>query len=533
MTAVAPVAVMEKGTATLSATSRIAPQGGLRKRLGGRPPGTYLPFSEARRKVREAKLRSEQEFFRWMKENRSTCKTRGVPYHPDRIYVDQGWRGFRDWVGYTSRRPLKPRTQDGKPIRYCRDPSKVHKYAQRLRAINFVCDGLMSAEPAEKPAEQQIIDVCVLPLCSSATMLFRVRDNDGDSGDKCPKWLPIAVRSAGGRFSSDNADHEAAENKIKEDSSTSSSTAAARDHTMLQVTGGSSSVVTFWRCDFCESSPLFGMPLIGVVSEPRRRDVVLARCLDGKRRIMPEEFRPVGAVEELTTQDTRYTGNVKDFLLAYWLTVSSERRKSFAEWIACLTSQWTRDASLYRGIAHIVQHLFEPLGLLFSFCPHRQRDDSFFNAELGPHRVFVRKAGEIYRVPEAKRGFRVKMESGRCPDGLVFSGPTANAHTFDFLITFSGSERTDDRSNGLFIVPNEVLLQNIQIEQDSFYPWLTFYPPNIETRFVHASVSQKWQEPFYIDLSDVEKDPLKAREAIEKARIILAQYGKAKAKAPP
>eukprot|EP00241_Pyramimonas_parkeae_P011274 CAMPEP_0114260140 /NCGR_PEP_ID=MMETSP0058-20121206/20300_1 /TAXON_ID=36894 /ORGANISM="Pyramimonas parkeae, CCMP726" /LENGTH=196 /DNA_ID=CAMNT_0001375299 /DNA_START=413 /DNA_END=1000 /DNA_ORIENTATION=- len=60
-----------------------------------RKPG-LLPFAEARRRVHELQLRSQQQYKRWSKLERPAS----IPSAPERAYRGEGWLSWRDWLGY-------------------------------------------------------------------------------------------------------------------------------------------------------------------------------------------------------------------------------------------------------------------------------------------------------------------------------------------------------------------------------------------------------------------------------------------------
>ena len=65
---------------------------------GNNPPyrGKYLPFEEARKFVRFLKLKSSREW-------RQSCKSgkipNNIPSSVNKIYKDQGWIDWYDWLG--------------------------------------------------------------------------------------------------------------------------------------------------------------------------------------------------------------------------------------------------------------------------------------------------------------------------------------------------------------------------------------------------------------------------------------------------
>ena len=55
-----------------------------------------LPFDEARAYARRLGLSSQQAWADWVK---TDARPAGIPAHPARTYRDEGWAGFRDWLG--------------------------------------------------------------------------------------------------------------------------------------------------------------------------------------------------------------------------------------------------------------------------------------------------------------------------------------------------------------------------------------------------------------------------------------------------
>ena len=55
----------------------------------------YLPFSEARAYVRNLNLQTQANWIEYLKQK---IKPDNIPYHPERIYKESGWAGWRDWL---------------------------------------------------------------------------------------------------------------------------------------------------------------------------------------------------------------------------------------------------------------------------------------------------------------------------------------------------------------------------------------------------------------------------------------------------
>lgn len=62
---------------------------------------TYLPFAEAREFVRALKLRRQQDWIEYCQGKLAGHgkKPENIPSTPGKLYADQGWRGYGDWLG--------------------------------------------------------------------------------------------------------------------------------------------------------------------------------------------------------------------------------------------------------------------------------------------------------------------------------------------------------------------------------------------------------------------------------------------------
>ncbi len=58
----------------------------------------FKNFIEAREFARSLGLKSEQE---WREYKKSGSKPDDIPAKPEKVYKDEGWCGFKDWLGYT------------------------------------------------------------------------------------------------------------------------------------------------------------------------------------------------------------------------------------------------------------------------------------------------------------------------------------------------------------------------------------------------------------------------------------------------
>ncbi|CAD7951172.1 unnamed protein product [Amoebophrya sp. A120] len=498
---------------------------------GGRPAKIWLGFTEARSIVREAKLKNKPAFSNWLKLNRGYA----IPSHPDAAYATKGWAGYRDFLGYGSRRASRIRygSGDGTADPYRSSLSSKY-YEQRMDAINFVCDSITTSTELH----EHHIDVRVLPMYTAASLLYRVRpsavDTTTDVSNQTPgldRWLPVVIRSSGASRKGNCRASDGGERWLQlggrgTNAATSTSTVHGEQEAASRAaklpgqlpSEVERSYAKFWRCRFDSSSPLLGMPMVCVV--PDSRELVLTGCSARAK----SQYTPQLLNYSLDSQTTSSAAVVK-FLLEHWETPGSGRKRSFHDWMECLTTS-SKDSAHQCGIARINKMLYEPLGLSFTFAPHEQERNTMYNTRVGSYRVIHRKAVKIKAVKEYKHaGYRVRLESSRCPDGLVFSGEKANFETFDFLIAFHGGSVSDD-TNGIFIIPQEVLVRNLKIEDNAFFAWITLYSPDTSPILLDAKRNKDWQEPFYINFSDVENDTEKARAALAKARRIFEGYGK-------
>jgi superfamily II DNA or RNA helicase len=55
----------------------------------------YLSFEEARHFVRGLNLQTQKDWIAYLK---SKLKPENIPYHPERVYKEKGWTGWRDWL---------------------------------------------------------------------------------------------------------------------------------------------------------------------------------------------------------------------------------------------------------------------------------------------------------------------------------------------------------------------------------------------------------------------------------------------------
>jgi len=69
---------------------------GVRDWLGNKKRFEILSFVDARKYVQKQKLKSLEEWHKWSKSGKRPFK---IPSNPYKIYKDQGWIGWRDWLG--------------------------------------------------------------------------------------------------------------------------------------------------------------------------------------------------------------------------------------------------------------------------------------------------------------------------------------------------------------------------------------------------------------------------------------------------
>jgi hypothetical protein len=62
----------------------------------------YLPFEEAKKFIHMLKIRNVKEWFKYCDSGR---RPKDIPYNPDRIYKNSGWKSYADWLGTTHNDP--------------------------------------------------------------------------------------------------------------------------------------------------------------------------------------------------------------------------------------------------------------------------------------------------------------------------------------------------------------------------------------------------------------------------------------------
>lgn len=55
-----------------------------------------MPFKEALKFSRQLKLKGHSDWEEWRK---SVERPTTIPTHPEKIYKDEGWQGYRHWLG--------------------------------------------------------------------------------------------------------------------------------------------------------------------------------------------------------------------------------------------------------------------------------------------------------------------------------------------------------------------------------------------------------------------------------------------------
>ncbi len=71
---------------------------GIKDWLGTTNDIKYLSFEEAKKYVKPLKLKSQKE---WNKYVQSKVKISNVPPNPQIVYLNDGWNGWKDWLGYS------------------------------------------------------------------------------------------------------------------------------------------------------------------------------------------------------------------------------------------------------------------------------------------------------------------------------------------------------------------------------------------------------------------------------------------------
>lgn len=79
-----------------------------RPKWGGnlrQPSKRFLPFEEARSYVQNLGFRTVTEFGTWAS---STERPRFIPSNPQKVYINAGWTGFRNYLDIQPTPDLKP-----------------------------------------------------------------------------------------------------------------------------------------------------------------------------------------------------------------------------------------------------------------------------------------------------------------------------------------------------------------------------------------------------------------------------------------
>lgn len=58
----------------------------------------YLPFEEAKSFVHNLKIKNVKEWFEYCDSGK---RPKNIPYNPDRVYKNKGWKSYPDWLGFS------------------------------------------------------------------------------------------------------------------------------------------------------------------------------------------------------------------------------------------------------------------------------------------------------------------------------------------------------------------------------------------------------------------------------------------------
>lgn len=109
---------------------------------------TYLPFAEARKFVRKLNLKNMKE---WRLYYSSNDRLEHIPSDPARIYKEQGWLNFGDWLGndnLSNRKRIFLNFEESRTL--------VHQFGFKDR-IEWNQFSKSSARPADIPARPDIV----------------------------------------------------------------------------------------------------------------------------------------------------------------------------------------------------------------------------------------------------------------------------------------------------------------------------------------------------------------------------------------
>lgn len=70
--------------------------GGTPKKVKEIDNDKFLPFEEARKFVHLLRIRNVKEWFKYCDSGK---RPKDIPYNPDRIYKNTGWKSYADWLG--------------------------------------------------------------------------------------------------------------------------------------------------------------------------------------------------------------------------------------------------------------------------------------------------------------------------------------------------------------------------------------------------------------------------------------------------
>ncbi|CAD7935955.1 unnamed protein product [Amoebophrya sp. A120] len=471
--------------------------------MRGRIRPAYLPFEQAREEARKLGFRKCSLWWQWHKENQPP----GLPSTPHRVYAKEGWRGFPDFLGYTlsrkRQRPLPPPGEHGR-----------NRFLQRVEAMDFVQNEVRKTNAAASNANaNSVVDLKLLPFNCSASFLFRPRSITKPENEKGKRaepqsdlWMPILLRS------SKDAQVVSVRSKC---CITDRGAPDDRVDTPVVTAQHPSHGYRFWRCNWFKrhSHPEPCGPLVCVAARQQKMFLFDTTVVGG----LPIRFiLPSSAAVKSRSLNT--------FLLEQW-NLHAEKRRPFGEWLIELSSS-TYDTAIHDGIVTLRKLLYDQLRYDFSFCPNEQQSGpSVCNAYVGAFRTVHRRAHSFVRGSRAGAGLKVLLATPR-RDGIVFSGLGRNIDLLDFLIVFHGPSAQSQLVNGVFIIPREILFANLGQRAESFLSSLMVYPPSVTPKLVIARKAQRWQIPFYVDLSGIETDKAKAARALAQAQNIFDRFGR-------
>ncbi len=118
---------------------------------------TYLSFDEARTFVRNLGIRSTDEWRTW---TRTSAKPDGIPSDPYRVYQDNGWAGWSDWLGVVNlwnKNAVLNFLNNIKPVLGILQPAELYAIMRQ--------NGMIASSRSETKSASLIKDI--RDLCSS------------------------------------------------------------------------------------------------------------------------------------------------------------------------------------------------------------------------------------------------------------------------------------------------------------------------------------------------------------------------------